>query len=225
MNKKLAIIGLLASAAMLVKIPAAWADETSVEVASFRNPADLRTWCVMPDATAPLVWRWAAGASSATLTVKDVVTGSERDIVVARSGEALDGSAALPDLGTGEHLVDVTLAQNVGTPVTARLKLGSPDTVCADRTESAFRTIKTARIYSWSDLWSDAPATTATLETLSGTTVLASKPLQAPGGFDVLRDGDFAGNIRDIGARLSFDGEPAWLADLRISAGLLLLFR
>lgn len=225
MNKKLAIIGLLASAAMLVKVPSAFADETSVEVASFRNPADQRTWCVMPDASAPLVWRWAEGASSATLTVVDVVSGAQTSTVIGRTGEALDGSAALPDLGAGEHLVDVTLAQDVGTPVTARLKLGSPSEAYAANTERGFKTIKGARIYSWSDLWMDAPAASATLETLSGSTVLATRALPATGGFDVLRDGDFAGNIRDIGARLSFDGEPAWLADLRISAGLLLLFR
>lgn len=199
------------------------AAELSAEVASFRNPADRRTWSVMPDAMAPLVWRWAAGASSATLTVTDVVTGAQTAVEVARSGEALDGSAVLPDLGAGEHLVDVALVQDIGTPVMARLKLGSPETVCADKTERAFKTIKEARIYSWSDLWTDAPATTATLETLSGSTVLATKTLPATGGFDVLRDGDFAGNIRDVGARLSFDGEPAWLADLRISVGLLLL--
>ena len=35
---------------------------------AYRNPADGRAWEVVLDATEPLVWQWADGAMSATVT-------------------------------------------------------------------------------------------------------------------------------------------------------------
>ena len=41
----------------------------------YRNPADGRAWEVVMDAAEPLVWQWAEGAVSATVTVSNVLSG------------------------------------------------------------------------------------------------------------------------------------------------------
>ena len=86
----------------------------------YRNPSDGRAWEVAPDASEPLVWQWAEGAVSATVTVSNVLSGATAATTVARGGgEAADGSFALPASGEGEQLLDVTLAQTDGTATVA----------------------------------------------------------------------------------------------------------
>ena len=92
----------------------------------YRNPADGRTWQVVTDAAEPLVWQWADGAISTTVTVSNLLTGATSETNVAR-GASPDGSCALPQAGAGEQLFDVTLAQTDGTATvsaqTVRLKV------------------------------------------------------------------------------------------------------
>ena len=81
---------------------------------AYRNPADGRAWEVVLDATEPLVWQWADGAMSATVTASNLLSGAVTATTVAR-GDSQDGSCALPASGDGEQLLDVTLAQTDGT--------------------------------------------------------------------------------------------------------------
>ena len=78
----------------------------------YRNPADGRAWEVVMDAAEPLVWQWAEGAVSATVTVSNVLSGAKSETNVAR-GELLDGSYVLPQSGADEQLFDVTLAHRI----------------------------------------------------------------------------------------------------------------
>ena len=58
----------------------------------YRNPSDGRAWEVAPDASEPLVWQWAEGAVSATVTVSNVLSGATAATTVARGGgEAAGG--------------------------------------------------------------------------------------------------------------------------------------
>ena len=138
----------------------------------YRNPADGRAWEVVMDAAEPLIWQWAEGAVSATVTVSNVLSGATAATTVARGGgEAADGSCALPASGEGEQLLDVTLAQTDGTATvaeqTVRLKVGSSATVFVDEADKDFQSLTEPRVYAWSDLWAEesAGAASATFAT------------------------------------------------------------
>ena len=89
--------------------------------AAFAGPVilsheDGRVWQTVFDPSAPLEWRWADGAESATVTVTNALFGSVgAPIVVARTANAKYGSVAMPNpersADTGEGLVDVVLVQ------------------------------------------------------------------------------------------------------------------
>ena len=89
--------------------------------AAFADPVilsseDGRVWQTVFDPSAPLEWRWADGAESATVTVTNVLFGTvDAPIVVARTANAKYGSVAMPSPersgDTSEGLVDVVLVQ------------------------------------------------------------------------------------------------------------------
>ena len=201
----------------------------------YRNPADGRTWQVVTDAAEPLVWQWADGAVSATVTVSNVLSGATAAMTVARGGgEAADGSFALPASGEGEQLLDVTLAQTDGTATvaeqTVRLKVGSSATVFIDEADKDFQSLTEPRVYAWSDLWAEesAGAASATLATsVKNGAAIGNWTLPATGGYGAMSVKEtFGGKRGPVTAALAFDGTTYLTADLLAKAlGFSLIFR
>ena len=201
----------------------------------YRNPADGRTWQVVTDAAEPLVWQWADGAVSATVTVSNVLSGATAATTVARGGgEAADGSCALPTSGEGEQLLDVTLAQTDGTATvaeqTVRLKVGSSETVFVDEADKDFQSLTEPRVYAWSDLWAEesAGAASATLATsVKNGAAIGNWTLPATGGYGAMSVKEtFGGKRGPVTAALAFDGTTYLTADLLAKAlGFSIIFR
>ena len=187
----------------------------------YRNPADGRTWQVVTDAAEPLVWQWADGAVSATVTVSNLLTGATSETNVAR-GTSPDGSCALPQAGAGEQLFDVTLAQTDGTATvsaqTIRLKVGSAETVYVDANDAEYKALKEPRIYGWSDLWAEesAGAASATLATaVKNGASIGNWTLPATGGYGAMSVKEtFGGKRGPVTAALAFDGVTSLTAEL-----------
>ena len=201
----------------------------------YRNPADGRTWQVVTDAAEPLVWQWADGAVSATVTVSNVLSGATAAMTVARGGgEAADGSCALPASGEGEQLLDVTLAQTDGTATVAEqtvcLKVGSSATVFVDAADKDFQSLTEPRVYAWSDLWAEesAGAASATLATsVKNGAAIGNWTLPATGGYGAMGVKEtFGGKRGPVTAALAFDGTTYLTADLLAKGlGFSLIFR
>ena len=193
---------------------------------AYRNPADGRAWEVVLDATEPLVWQWADGAMSATVTASNLLSGAVTATTVAR-GDSQDGSCALPASGDGEQLLDVTLAQTDGTATVAEqtvcLKVGSSATVFVDAADTDFQSLTEPRVYAWSDLWAEesAGAASATLATsVKNGAAIGNWTLPATGGYGALSVKETFGNKRGpVTAALAFDGTTFWMAEL-IAKGL-----
>ncbi len=187
----------------------------------YRNPADGRAWEVVMDAAEPLVWQWADGAVSATVTVSNVLSGAASETTVAR-GELLDGSYVLPQSGADEQLFDVTLAQTDGAATvseqTVRLKMGSAETVYVDANDAEYKALKEPRIYGWSDLWTEesAAAASATLATaVKNGASIGNWTLPATGGYGAMSVKEtFGGKRGPVTAALAFDGVTSLTAEL-----------
>ena len=199
----------------------------------YRNPADGRAWEVVMDAAEPLVWQWADGAVSATVTVSNVLSGAISATNVAR-GESRDGSYALPQSGAGEQLFDVTLAQTDGAATvseqTVHLKVGSAETVYVDANDAEYKALKEPRIYGWSDLWSEesAGAASATLATaVKNGAAIGNWTLPATGGYGAMSVKEtFGGKRGPVTAALAFDGTTYLTAALIAKAlGFSIIFR
>ena len=201
----------------------------------YRNPVDGRAWEVVVDAAEPLVWQWAEGAVSATVTVSNVLSGATSATTVARGGgAAADGSCALPASGEAEQLLDVTLAQTDGTATvaeqTVRLKVGSSATVFVDEADKDFQAITEPRVYAWSDLWAEESmgAASATLATsVKNGAAIGNWTLPATGGYGAMSVKEtFGGKRGPVTAALAFDGTTYLTADLLAKAlGFSLIFR
>jgi hypothetical protein len=199
----------------------------------YRNPADGRAWEVVPDASEPLVWQWADGAVSATVTVSNVLSGATSEANVARD-TSQDGSCVLPQSGAGEQLFDVTLAQTDGTATvaeqTVRLKVGSSVTVFVDEADKDFQSLTEPRVYAWSDLWAEesAGAASATLATsVKNGAAIGNWTLPATGGYGAMGVKEtFGGKRGPVTAALAFDGTTYLTADLLAKAlGFSIIFR
>ena len=199
----------------------------------YRNPADGRTWQVVTDAAEPLVWQWAEGAVSATVTVSNVLSGAISETNVAR-GESRDGSYVLPQSGADEQLFDVTLAQTDGSATvseqTVRLKVGSAATVYVGASDKEFTSLTEPRIYGWSDLWAEeaAGAASATLATaVKNGAAIGNWTLPATGGYGAMSVREtFGGKRGPVTATLAFDGTTYLTADLLAKAlGFSIIFR
>jgi hypothetical protein len=199
----------------------------------YRNPADGRTWQIVTDAAEPLVWQWAEGAVSATVTVSNVLSGAISETNVAR-GESLDGSYVLPQSGADEQLFDVTLAQTDGSTTvleqTVRLKVGSAATVYVDANDKEFTSLTEPRMYGWSDLWSEESegAASATLATaVKNGASIGNWSLPATGGYGAMSVKEtFGGKRGPVTAALAFDGTTYLTAALIAKAlGFSIIFR
>ena len=200
---------------------------------TYRNPEDGRVWQVVTDAAEPLVWQWAEGAVSATVTVSNVLSGATSETNVAR-GESLDGSYVLPQSGVDEKLFDVTLAQTDGSATvseqTVRLKVGSATTVYVDANDKEFTSLTDPRIYGWSDLWSEesAGAVSATLATaVRNGAAIGTWTLPATGGYGAMSVKEtFGGKRGPVTAELAFDGTTFLTAGLSAKGlGISIIFR
>ena len=200
---------------------------------AYRNPADGRSWQVVMDAAEPLVWQWAEGAVSATVTVSNVLSGATSETNVAR-GESLDGSYVLPQSGADEQLFDVTLAQTDGSATvseqTVRLKVGSAETVYVDANDAEYKALKEPRIYGWSDLWAEesAGAADATLATaVKNGAAIGNWTLPATGGYGAMSVREtFGGKRGPVTAALAFDTTTYLTAELIAKGlGISIIFR
>ena len=84
--------------------------------ATILPPSDARVWQTVFDPSQPLAWRWETGAASATLTISNLLTGTEvATAAVGRAeGEPYGSYALNPAAGAspfGETLYDVVLRQ------------------------------------------------------------------------------------------------------------------
>ena len=188
----------------------------------YRDPTDGRAWEVVTDAAEPLVWQWAEGAVSATVTVSNVLSGATSEANVARGGSR-DGSYVLPQSGADEQLFDVTLAQTDGSATvseqTVRLKVGSAATVYVDANDAEFTSLTDPRIYGWSDLWAEesAGAASAALATsVKNGAAIGNWTLPATGGYGAMSVKEtFGGKRGPVTAELAFDGVASLTAELR----------
>lgn len=202
---------------------------------AYRNPADGRAWEVVLDASEPLIWQWAEGAVSATVTVSNLLSGATATATAARGGAGVaDGSFVLPLSGEGEQLLDVTLAQTDGTATvaeqTVRLKVGSSATVFVDAADKEFQSLTEPRVYGWSDLWSEesAGAASATLATsVKNGAAIGNWTLPATGGYGAMSVKEtFGGKRGPVTAALMFDGTAYLTAELLAKGlGFSLIFR
>ena len=199
----------------------------------YRNPADGRVWEVVLDASEPLVWQWAEGAVSATVTVSNVLSGAMSEANVSRAGSR-DGSYVLPQSGADEQLFDVTLAQTDGSATvseqTVRLKVGSATTVYVDANDTEFTSLTEPRIYGWSDLWAEesAGAASAALATaVKNGAAIGNWTLPSTGGYGAMSVKEtFGGKRGPVTAALAFDGTTFLTADLLAKAlGFSIIFR
>ena len=199
----------------------------------YRNPADGRAWEVVLDATEPLMWPWAEGAVSATVTVSNVLSGAISEANVSRGG-ARDGSYVLPQPGADEQLFDVTLAQTDGSATvseqTVRLKVGSASTVYVDAADKEFTSLTEPRIYGWSDLWAEesAGAASAALATaVKNGAAIGNWTLPATGGYGAMSVKEtFGGKRGPVTAALAFDGTTYLTAELSAKGlGLYIIYR
>lgn len=203
------------------------AEAATVQVA-WRDPADGRGWEVLTDPAAPLEWVWADGATEATLSASNVLTGVTSSTDVSRNGAI--GSATLPAVGSGLRLVDVILTQKAGGSVlsteNARLRLGEKSEVYAAKTEKGFARMPGDRIFSWSPDWAESEGEPR-LATAVDAVPYAVRGLSASGGHDVLSvNGDFPGFTKTASVSLIFGDETAWETALRVGVGgLLLIYR
>lgn len=227
MRKILCLKGTLLGFALLL------ADAGLATSVVYRNPSDGRAWEVVADVAEPLVWQWAEGAVSATVTVSNVVSGATSEANVARDGSR-DGSYALPQSGAGEQLFDVTLAQTDGATTLAeqvvRLKVGSESVVYVDANDTEFTSLTEPRIYGWSDLWTEesAGAATAALATAAKNgAAIGNWLLPATGGYGAMSAKEtFGGKRGPATAALAFDGTTYLSAELLVKGlGVCIIFR
>ena len=227
MRKILCLKGTLLGFALLL------ADVGLATPVVYRNPEDGRAWEVVLDAAEPLVWQWAEGAVSATLTVSNVLSGSTSATTVAR-GASMDGSYAIPSGGEGEQLLDVTLAQTDGSSTiatqTVRLKVGSATIVYVDANDKEFMSLTEPRIYGWSDLWAEesAGAASAAFATaVKNGAAIGNWTLPATGGYGAMSVNEtFGGKHGPVTAALTFDGMTYLTAELVAKGlGVYIIFR
>ena len=227
MRKILCLKGTLLGFALLL------ADVGLATSVVYRNPEDGRAWEVVLDAAEPLVWQWAEGAVSATVTVSNVLSGATSAMTVAR-GASMDGSYAIPSGGEGEQLLDLTLAQTDDSATiatqTVRLKVGVTTTVYADANDTEYTSLTEPRIYGWSDLWAEesAGAASAALATaVKNGASIGNWTLPATGGYGAMSVKEtFGGKRGPVTAALAFDGTTYLTAELSAKGlGLSIIFR
>ena len=201
-----------------------------------RSPADGRAWGILLQADENLHWRWAEGASTATLSVSNLLTGVTAVSEPVVRGESPDGTCAIPATGTDTaRLVDVTLTQSNGEADvetrTARLRIGpSSSDVMTDASHKSFREIRDPQPFAWSDVWAGPDAETATLAVAAEDgSAIGSWALPSASGWSVIRPKVELGSRPGkptLSVRFDAETEAALSAELwYLNLGTMLLFR
>lgn len=191
--------------------------------------SDTRVWQTVFDPSQPLTWRWEDSATSATLTVSNLLSGAKASAVeIERVDGAVNGTYALDypagAVSCGEALYDVVLAQldEGGTVLdsqTARLAyLPGSFPVVAER---RLGRMESARIAAYDSAWTDTTADAASASyTFTPTGDSAdTKVLPSVSGY-------FAVGCRAGHLALGFDALLAvWEADLELKPGMRLIVR
>ena len=189
--------------------------------------ANGRIWQTVFDTSAPLEWRWAAGAASATVTVTNALFGTvEGPTAVARVANAKYGSVAMPNparrADTGEGLVDVVLAQLDGdgnelSVETARLAFlpGSAGGAFGVNEKTA---MASPRVVPYDAAWTNASVLSVGYALTPAGGTPGSVPLAGTSGYFPLAAVD--GTVE-----LDFDGTAYAVAFLRKWRGFSISFR
>ena len=206
-----------------------------------RPAADALSWQTVRNANDPLVWRWDAADSAATVTVSGLTAKVVVTAPVARQTEEAYGSFAidLTDIDTSrEQVFDVTVAlgsgQSVRETLSARLAYLPSVTVGAVdvRPEGTRKWKKVGSepvAIAYSSRWNEetAGAETAAL-TVEGSVRAETTPLPSVGGFTALAGEAYAAPGEEIPVSVAFDDESVATlqAVLRWTpGGLILLLR
>ena len=201
-----------------------------------RSPADGRAWGILLQSDENLQWRWAEGATTATLSVSNLLTGVTAVSEPVVRGGSLDGACVIPATGTDTaRLIDVTLVQSNGeTDVetrTARLRIGpSSSDVMTDASHKSFREIREPRPFAWSDVWAGLDAETATLDVAAEDgTAIGTWTLPSASGWSVVRPKVELGSRHGkptLLVRFDAETEAALTAELwYLNLGTMLRFR
>ena len=188
---------------------------------------DGRIWQTVFDPSAPLEWRWADGAVSATVTVTNALFGTvDAPIVVTRTANAKYGSVAMPNPArsgdTGEGLADVVLVQldsgdNVLSSECARLAF-LPGADGGAFTVNAQQSMGSPRVVPYDAAWTNVAVSAVACTFTPDGGVAQGIPLAGLGGYFPFAPAD--GTLS-----LLFDGDAYAEAQTRIRRGIMLIVR
>ena len=219
---------------ILALLAAASAAAVAHGAITVRAKADGRVWQTVMAPTSPLAWPWEAGADSARLTLSNRMTRAVTTQVVAKSGDELYGSYAMPPPAAGEeafyfvelvlfsdaaevarHSADIAYVNGVaGRPVAVKPR-GSKD----------WRRFPGPRLSSYDAAWSNATATAASTVLAVTDVGGAVSSIETPGssGYVVLASPKTGECRFDLG----FDDSSAvWTASLIYGGGgIQIIFR
>ncbi len=195
-----------------------------------RSMSDLRIWQTAMDPSEPLKWPWELDSNTAILTLSNRLTGAKSTATVAKSGDELYGSCAVPAPASGkEAFYAAELVLRSGSAEVARY---TADIAYVDGVPGRPITIRSASTRDWSRFSSPALTTydAAWTDTTGPATLTASSggietttALPGESGYAVISSQDVGACRFDLG----FDGmRSVWSASLKyIGVGLTLLIQ
>ena len=206
----------------------------SASALTVRTMSDRRIWQTAMNPSAPLSWPWEAGADSAVLTLSNRMNGAVSSIAVAKSGNDLYGSCAVPLPGDGsEAFFAAELALFAGSAEVVRRSadIAYVNGVAGRRFDvqvagsKAWQKVPSPRLAAYDAAWLDSTAG-ASEASLSVTGPFAGPEVRAlPGtsGYTTIFAPEYGRYLFELG----FDDNPrVWAASLLCGRrGIALLFR
>lgn len=193
------------------------------------SPENGRVWQTVFKPSEPIEWRWEDGAVSASVTVKDLISGEMRAAVPVARGAGNYGSFAVAGLTVpadgGESLADITLVQfgegdaelSTQTARLAYLPGANGGAFTVAKFNPARVTVKEMRAVAYDAAWGTAAAgaATSTFTPQAGDPVVTELP--GRGGYYPV-----AAEVGKL--ELAFGGVTLFETWLR-NGGLMLIFR
>lgn len=190
-----------------------------------------RIWQVVAKPSDPLRWRWEDQATSASLTISNVLTGTvEGPLYYSRSDDEIYGSRPMPapvrSADTGEGLIDLTLVQYAAGSTeieTQKARLAflpgiGGASIDVQKKDESFCKIGSPRVVSYDTAWSSVPVSTVTCSIKSVVGQEIEIPIPGTSGYFGLAP--VSGVLT-----LYFDASVAYSAKLTRRAGSITIFR
>ena len=198
-----------------------------------RSPENTRVWQTVLDPSEPLSWPWHAGATAATLSISNELTGAVSTETMQRQEGSTHGEYSMPvSMQSGDLLFTVGLVQTAGEAVLssdrARLAYtpgsgGGAVTVLATR-RSAWKKSSPVAALAYDAVWwpgGDSAAEASLVRSLPGCAAVTNSLGGASGWGTVAVDADLP-----VSVSLLFDGDVFATGVLRtLSPGMMLLFQ